>query len=215
MTKATVGVATAVMALMMSAYSAGAYAQLGSLGKLGGAKSESSDAKSEAPSASEVEAGLRIVVEQTSSGQAKLARALGLTQDADKLKQNAECTKAKTCSLADSVGVTQGANDTLTKAMKDQQAAGTKLSADSSKTALSAIEEVIGTIVGWQTTAKGAQGLLDQGAMAMMKLGDLGKAVPKVPGALKGTGSFAKDGIAFLTYNGVDTKALSNKMPKM
>ena len=215
MTKATVGVATAVMALMMSTYSVGAYAQLGSLGKLGGTKSESSDAKSEAPSASEVEAGLRVVVEQTSLGQEKLASALGLTKEADKFKKNAECTKAKTCSLADSVGVTQGANDTLAKAMKDQQAAGTKLSADASKTAFSAIEQVIGTIVGWQTTTKGAQGLLDQGAMAMMKLGDLGKAVPKVPGALKGTGSFAKDGIAFLSYNGVDTKSLNSKMPTM
>ena len=215
MTKITVGLATVVMVLVMSTYSIDAYAQLGGLGKLVGAKSESSDAKTEAPSASEVEAGLRIVVEQTSRGQGKLAEALGLSQDADKFKKNAECTKAKTCSLADSVGVTQGANDVLTKAMKDQQAAGTKLSADASKIAFSAIEEVIGTIAGWQTSAKGAQGILDQGAMALMKLGDLGKALPKVPGALKGTGGFSSDGLKFLSYNGADTKSLSNKMPKM
>jgi len=215
MTKATIWLASAMVALVMSSYSIDAHAQLGGLGKLGGAKSESSDAKTEAPSASEVEAGLRIVVEQTSLGQGKLAAALGLTQEADKFKKNAECTKAKTCSLADSVGVAQGANDTLTKAMKDQQAAGTKLSADATKTAFSAVEEVIGTIIGWQTTAKGAQGILDQGAMAVMKLGDLGKALPKVPGALKGTGSFASEGMKFLSYNGADTKALSNKMPKM
>lgn len=215
MTKTAVGLASAVIALVMSTYSADVHAQLGGLGKLGGAKSESSDAKAEAPSASEVEAGLRIVVEQTSLGQGKLAEALGLSQEAEKYKKNAECTKDKKCSLADSVGVTQGANDVLAKAMKDQQAAGTKLSADASKIAFSAVEEVIGTIAGWQTTAKGAQGLLDQGAMAVMKLGDLGKALPKVPGALQGTASFASEGTKFLSYNGADTKALSNKMPKM
>jgi hypothetical protein len=201
-----------LIGLAFSTYSVSAQAQLGGLGKLGGAKTESSDTKSEAPRAGEVEAGLRLVIEQTSRGQAKLADAMGLKEEATKLNKNADCTKAKNCSLADSIGVTQGANDILAKAMKESKEKGTKISGDAAKTALSAIDEVIGTLAGWQVAANGAKGLMDGGAMAIMKLGDLGKALPKVPGAMAGTGKFAKDGVDFLSYNGVDTKALQKKM---
>jgi len=210
--KKVIWVVPILIGLAFSAYSVEAQAQLGGLGKLGGGKSESSDTKSEAPPPGEVEAGLRVVIEQTLRGQAKLAGAMGLKEEAIKLNKNADCTKAKTCSLADPIGVTQGANDTLAKAMKESKDKGTKLSGDAAKLALSAIDEVIGTLAGWKIAADGAKGLLDGGVTALAKLGDLRKALPKVPGALTGTGTFAKEGIDFLSYNGVDTKTLQKKL---
>lgn len=191
-----------ILALLLSVISVNSYA-LG-LGDLLGSDEKSGSAKADPTT---VENDLKSIVVTSSRAIEKLSEALGLKDQAEKMKKNADCLEKNECGVKDAVDTLNGGSSALTKEIENKKKGGEKLSGDASSKALQAIGPGIKAFPLWKRVLDGAKALSKDTA-AMMKAPALAKALPAVPTAAKGTVDLLKTTTDYLTFSGVDTSTL-------
>jgi len=170
---------------------------------LGGSKSASTSADP-----AKVEQDLKTIIETTSFALSRLADALGLKEEGAKLASNAECIKAGSCGLSDSVDVVQTVGQSVVTEANKRKSSGEKLEAAA---AAKAAEALLPAVIAFPLWKKVADGAKDIDKSSAMRFAGLMKAVPKVPAAAKGTVDVMNAGIAYLSFSGANTKALEEQ----
>jgi hypothetical protein len=127
------------------------------------------------------------------------------------LLKNADDIKSGSIGVSDSTSQVSDLTAAVTAEMEKNQKEGKKFDAASGAKAFEAVKPGIDTIILWASAAKAAT-KIDKGPMVVAKFGGLIAALPKVPTALKNTGSAMKAGYDYLTFSGVDTKTLEGPL---
>jgi len=192
-----------VIGMVAASVAAPAFAQFGGLGGLGGGSKGGGDATDPG----KLESDLKAVIQSTSLVLSKLADALGMQETSGKLLKNADDIKSGSIGVSDSTSQVSELTAAVTSEMEKNQKEGKKLDAASGAKAFEAVKPGIDTIILWASAAKAAT-KIDKGPMVVAKFSGLISALPKVPTALKNTGSAMKAGYDYLTFSGVDTKTL-------
>ncbi len=189
--------------LLALSLAAPVYAQSFGLPSFGGSKSASASADP-----AKVEQDLKSIIETTSFALSRLADALGLKEEGAKLASNAECIKAGSCGLADSVDVVQTTGQAVIAEADKRKSSGDKLEAAAAAKAAEALLPAVSAFPLWKKVADGAK---DIDKSSALRFAGLMRAVPKVPAAAKGTVDVINAGIAYLSFSGADTKALEEQ----
>lgn len=191
-----------LLLMLLSVASINSYA-LG-LGDLLGGDEKSGTSKADPTT---VENDLKSIVVTSSRAIEKLSEALGLKDQAEKMKKNADCIEKNECGVKDAIDTLNGGSSALTKEIANKKQGGEKLSGDASSKALQAIGPGVKALPLWKRVLDGATAL-SKDMPAMMKAPALAKAIPAVPSAAKGTVDLFKITIDYLTFSGVDTSTI-------
>ena len=107
--------------------------------------------------------------------------------------------------MSDGINVTNGISESIKSQIDAFKAKGQKLNADSGKAASQAILPAIKAIPLWMSVINNGKAVASDSS-AMMKAAALVKALPNVPGAMKGSTDVLSTSIDYLSFSGVDTK---------
>ena len=180
---------------------------------LGGDKKEA--AGKEDPDA--LNTDIKQLLELANFAMYKFLDALGDKEGAEAAKQNSECIKTDKCSVKDNIETLTKVSDSAKKAAEEKKAAGEKLDKDAGKTAMAGMIPGFQSIMKWPVIKDRVTAYKDQvGVSGMLRapkaIKGLVKALPKLPGAIKTQVSAAQTAANFLSYSGVDTKKMEEKM---
>lgn len=179
------------------------FAQFGNL--LGGGSKESGG------DPTKIEQNLKSIIETTSIAMGKFADALGMKEEAAKFSGNAECIKAGSCGLSDSINVIETVGPSVLAEAETKKASGQKLDATASAAATQALLPALTAFPLWKQVVDGVKGL---DKSAAFKFAGLIQAAPKVPAAVKGTIDVLNGGISYLSFSGADTAELKDAAAK-
>ncbi len=191
-------------AMLVSAVSINSHA-LGLGDLLGGGEKSSTSSKADPTT---IEKDLKSIVITTSRALEKLSDALGLKDESEKMKKNADCLEKNECGVKDAVDTLNGGSAALTKDIERRKKDGEKLSSDASSSAVQAIGPSIKVLPLWKRVLDGVAAL-SKDPTALMKAPALAKAITVVPSAAKGTVDLLKATTDYLTFSGVDVSSLT------
>ena len=190
------------MGLIAFALASPVHAQFSGLGGMlgGGSKAGSGDP-------AKIEQDLKSIIETTSIAMGKFAEALGMKEVSAKFMSNADCVKAGSCGLSDSISVIETSGPSVLAEAEKMKANGQKIDAKASASATQALLPAAKTFPLWKQVADGAKNL---DVSSALKFNSLIQAGPKVPAAAKGTMDVVTGAISYLTFSGADTSELKN-----